>query len=883
MGVEFLQNFARAVIKEFTDESGKRVRIFDYLGKVVSRFLNIFTNKKEGMFHYDPETGKHEPVSEELLAKLEKELGVTISVDEPFYTSRKPTVVTFGGEFLLNEVISTSGIAEVITKTFPDAKDADTCKSLIITNLLNIGSSRQIENWADGSILPFLCPKAQLKSQRVSEFYERAGSAATEASFYNHYTDYLFNKCGLGGTFQLDSTGARCSSKKITLANFWKHEGDTGYGPRVALLQEFSSMPAYAEPFSGNINDKTTYGPMIYRLDALGINIEHMIDDCGYYSAKNIDVNYKDNVCIHDYIMKVKKDTKLLTQFTNEGFTSLIKSENATPFGGKVFYVDIHKVNAGTKHDKPAYLYVIFDNEKFHNDVKQIQKEFNEGKFDKNEYNIRFSRAGMFGLISGEKHTGAEILYLYNTKLTLEQSFDFSKNYAGLLPIRVHNDLTLHGRLLVWMLSLAVLRIIQIMLKSYNMDIVSFFNTLKKQYAHVYKNTIVVDSKRPDVNAIFAQLKINLPDKLELRYDGTVKYEHSEIPVTPEWSTLAKKYDPNTSEEPTLKPQKSKKDKTDAKKSNKEQSGSTNGDKQPIKKKTPGNAGRIKGSENHKTIERRNFLQLLTNIRDKKAADEGMTPEDIEKMDKEIESNNVKVRGRKAGSKNKTTLLYEALESDAKAYIDKLAVKLSMTHEEVIKYILSLADSSQDADTTTTESRGQGRPKGSYNQSTLETHAIERVVVAMIVAYAECLNLDVYEFVDFVIGKTPTCSEKDSDKDVVNDQEERKPEDRRGRKKGQKNAKTLIKEANLERGEVFLKKFQSENSLSRDEAIKLLWKQNNPFKESTTGDRPVGRPKGSYGLKRIESLVLQASGSCMAEMGDAIVYTEGLLVPFFEL
>ena len=867
MALEFFKNFARFVVKKVKNATGKVHKIQIHLGKIIDKKNCIFKNRSDGVFQFNPETLTKTPVSEDIYKEK--------NVDS---RSKKPSVVTCGGEILLRELLSTSGLDKVISKTFPDPTDADTCSCLVISNLLQIGSSRHIKNWAEGSILPYLYPNAKLTSQRISEFYTKAGTAAIESDFYVNYIEYLFKTCGINGYFNNDSTGVECATKNITEINFWNHDGDKGHGARISLCEHITGMPVFMHPFDGNINDVIAYSSTINRLKALNIPFENITSDCGYYSKKNIDEHYdENNILISNYIMKVKSNSNYLNEVAKKWNYVTNLEDNATTYCGKTYFVSCQKVMAGTKNDKPAYLYAIVDFEKFNSDCAELQKRYIDGKINQTEFVEKINRCGIFGIISGKKLTNHAIIYFYNLRLTIEQSFDISKNYAGLLPIRIHNDFTFHGKLLVWFMSLALFRIIQIMIKPLNIDMVTFFNNLRYQYAHVYTNTIVLDEKKSRVSEIYQQLKINLPDKIEIKYDNTLNYQHSNIPNIPEWSVIVKNYNPETLEEPKLN--KKAKEKYEKKANRK----SCNRELKSINTKseaeTHAKLGRKSGSLNKKTIARKNLINTLNKICEKKAAEEGITSEQIKDANTELGKKSDKNQGRKKGSKNINTKLYEAIESIAQERIDQLTADLSCNRDEALQTIISRNEDCNEAKDEINEYKAKGRPKGSYSKATLEARAVKILVIAIIVEFAEFLKISIDEFVNLFSGKisNSTCIE------VYNNQTENLQKKQRGRRKGHLNTKTIERNAELEKGQVFLDKFQQEHNLHKEEVIKILWEENHLRVESSSVCSGRGRPKGSYGIKTMKKALVQAISSCIAKKGENIVYSRGMFVPFFEI
>ena len=50
-------------------------------------------------------------------------------------------------------------------------------------------------------------------------------------------------------------------TQKITLTDFWNHDGNKGHGIRLILLDQIGGMPIYYRPIYGNITDVVTFCP----------------------------------------------------------------------------------------------------------------------------------------------------------------------------------------------------------------------------------------------------------------------------------------------------------------------------------------------------------------------------------------------------------------------------------------------------------------------------------------------------------------------------------------------------------------------------------------------------------------------------------------------
>jgi transposase len=73
----------------------------------------------------------------------------------------------------------------------------------------------------------------------------------------------------------------------------------------------------------------------------------------------------------------------------------------------------------------------------------------------------KMAQLGLFVIISSENLPTSEILPLYYTRQQVEQVFDVSKNNADILPIRVQNEDTFRGHLILAFLATVVIQKLQ--------------------------------------------------------------------------------------------------------------------------------------------------------------------------------------------------------------------------------------------------------------------------------------------------------------------------------------------------------------------------------------------------------------------------------------
>jgi len=114
---------------------------------------------------------------------------------------------------------------------------------------------------------------------------------------------------------------------------------------------------------------------------------------------------------------------------------------------------------------------------------------------------------------------------LYYTRQAIEQVFDFSKNYANLLPVRDHTEESFRGHLFVsFMSTLAIMTIDRLLREAHprsskpKYNFLQLRSSLRQVKCDVYDDDSIVLPIEPDKKsrAIAENLKVVLPKKLPL-------------------------------------------------------------------------------------------------------------------------------------------------------------------------------------------------------------------------------------------------------------------------------------------------------------------------------------------------------------------------------
>jgi hypothetical protein len=471
-----------------------KINEMEYLGRVVDKDKGIFKSKTRGTFAYSLESG----------------YSTTPYLDVDSYTDKKEKLTPiFGDIFLFNEIIKNSGFLAVIEKSL--SVELDTLISLVAHKILDPGFSYSYaEEWWEDSYAKFLYPKAQMKSQRISEFLSRLGEEENFRNFFHAYLTFLTDKQKEVGIL-IDSTGLP-NDIKIPLTAVNNHNGVISNEARLILILDRSTnMPIYFRYVPGNIVDVSTLRTTLNELNAYGVKVNYAIMDAGYYSEDNIKELYEEKI---PFVIRLVPNRKIFKVLINEHAYDLDDAKYMVSYRERI--VSIKRVQIKL-FEQISYAYVALDHDRHHDEfTKYVHGALKNKDTTIEEINEVRKNKGLFVLLSKEPIEINDILPIYYTRQSIEQVFDIGKNNADLLPLRVHSEETLKGRLLVSFLSTISYLLVNKTLVKTNYCAKGVFHLFKRLKCKVFDDLITINEPIKNINDVANILKITIPQKIKL-------------------------------------------------------------------------------------------------------------------------------------------------------------------------------------------------------------------------------------------------------------------------------------------------------------------------------------------------------------------------------
>ncbi len=568
-----------------------------YLGRVLDKDAGIYKSRKRGIFTFDPETGEFGTVPEGYVPPNLQD-----------GRKRQPGIsVDFGDAFFINEFLHSSGFMEVVDRI--EYGNPDTLHCMLLFYILSGLANCDAIHWYEGSFARLLYPRANLASQRISDFLASVGTPEKQMTYQQAYIRFVMEHYNPDKNILVDSSGLP-NGIHFPLTEKNVHNGKISNEIRlIFVVQKSTGLPLYYQAVPGNVVDVSTLSRIFLHLDSLGVEVSSCIMDAGCNSGDNLDLFYdEDHRCKIGFITRIGSNDRTFKEMIRGELATIVSRENFVKYEDCYLFIKKKKILAGSHKNHPAWMYLGLDCSRMSDEQHKLLKCAKRSPLSLDEVYDAMQTEGIFGILSGMDYGCEEILPAYYQRQAAEQIFDFAKNYTKLLPLRTNNEATFRGHLLLSYIASCAVKMIQLRLKEANLFFGSRLACLRNQKCTIYPNRIVTDVPQKEANDTYKAFGMKCPDAIPIR-DGVLAY------VPPAAGSIP----------PEQKKRKGKK---------------VTACREPDREE-PKKRGRPKGSKNKSTLEREAMMETQSNI-------------------------GKRGRGRPKGSKNKATLEREARDAAAK-------------------------------------------------------------------------------------------------------------------------------------------------------------------------------------------------------------------------
>ena len=482
------------------DGSKVKQKYLGNLGRVIDKNSGIFHSRERGRFRYTLEEGfckLPDAYSEELeTAKTER------------------LILDFGDSFFLSQYFERQAFRDAFYQVLPE--QTDTLLSLIFYRILTDKKANcYADTWWQGNYASVLFPKAKLASQRVSEFLVEVGAEEVQRRFFQEYFRLLYGSQGAAGIL-IDSSGIPNASK-MSVTQISNHNGDISLEARlIYVIDRKTGMPIYFRYCPGNIVDVSTLCTTLAELRQYSIAIDYAIVDAGYCCEENILELYQNHV---RFLTRLAPNRTLFKDIAKEQLPNLMTSANALRYGNRLLYIKKASVEL---YGNEGFAYIGVDVDNRNQQMKKAAFAAIDDKLSSEDADARMSKLGVFMIISSENIEIVDLLPLYYTRQQVEQVFDLVKNNADILPLRVQNEDTFRGHLMLTFLATVLLQKLQrdILAKRKKNDKTNpegALFTLRNQKCKVYANEIVPQEAVKSINDVYKLFQIKCPAVISIK------------------------------------------------------------------------------------------------------------------------------------------------------------------------------------------------------------------------------------------------------------------------------------------------------------------------------------------------------------------------------
>jgi hypothetical protein len=471
-------------------QGGKIQKTYENLGKVIDKEKGIYQNRERGVFLYNINNDVYStPDTEYMLpCKLKKE----------------KLILDFGDIYFLDTYLRREKLTTALDAM--GYRNPDTLYAMLSYYILCTTAMCHAGDWWEGSYARILYHKANLTSQRISDFLADIGEEQSLRGFFSEYISYLGEKVSNGTNILIDSTGLP-NSIRFPLTAISNHNGEISNEVRLIYLTQMETgLPIYFRYCPGNVIDVSTLVRTILELKESGVNTKFAIMDAGYYDQDNIATLYQNKV---SFVCRLKTNLKLYRSLIAQHLGDIEKKENFVCYNRRYAY--IKRVSCELIPGYKAYAYIGMDIDRKASESRKLFKRAKGEKLSNGEVFEKMSSQGAFMLVSSGPIAKDQILPTYYMRQQIEQIFDIGKNYADMLPLRVQNEDTFRGHLLMTFIATVVVKKIQDNLKDTIYNPISMFLNLRNQKCKVYESRVIPQEAFKKANDVYKLFKIVCP------------------------------------------------------------------------------------------------------------------------------------------------------------------------------------------------------------------------------------------------------------------------------------------------------------------------------------------------------------------------------------
>ena len=466
------------------------------IGRVLDEARHIFSSRERGVFTFDPATGQYGPAPADFAPGLPRRRG------------HEQLLLDFGDVFIVKEFLDRNGMMAAVEAI--GYGNPDTLKAMLLYYVLCSTANCHAEAWWEGSYARILFPRANLSSQRISDFLVAIGDEYSQREFFGKYLGMLKAKEKELGNILIDSTGMP-NSIHFPLTAISSHNGEISSEVRlIYVLHQETGLPLYFRYCPGNVVDVSTLGRTIEELKQMGVNTKFSVMDAGYYDNENLGLLFENRI---SFIMRLRENFRLYKELLAAHRGSLEEKSNLVQYNDR--YVYIKCVECLPDGKNRAYAYIGLDVTRRNDEAGKLFKRARKCSMTTDDVHEAMATQGVFIIISSRRIARDRILPAYYSRQQIEQVFDIGKNYADFLPVRVQTEEAFRGHLLLTFMAAVAVKLIQDKLKDSPYNPISMLLNMRNQKCKVFENAVIPQEAYKKANDCYKLLGVECPVKID--------------------------------------------------------------------------------------------------------------------------------------------------------------------------------------------------------------------------------------------------------------------------------------------------------------------------------------------------------------------------------
>ena len=309
----------------------------------------------------------------------------------------------------------------------------------------------------------------------------------------------------------VDSTGLPNSSR-MPLTAVSNHNGQVSEECRLTyVLEQSTGLPVYLRAAAGNVVDVTTLERTFAELGAAGLPASWAVLDAGYWSAANVRAMQAAGI---RFLTRLKPNVKPYKRLVSERLAGVREAGNLVAHGGRYVYVD--RSEAELVPGVAGWLYLCLDMQTRGQEQHKLFGRAGKKGLTPEQVHGRMERMGVFVLASTADIPAEGVLDAYYARQRIEQVFDVGKNYASLLPVRVHSEEALRGHLLLTFCATALLCRLQSRMPAKAAPMPQALAAARNQKCKVYESKVITCEPTSAANELYKAIGAACPVEIPL-------------------------------------------------------------------------------------------------------------------------------------------------------------------------------------------------------------------------------------------------------------------------------------------------------------------------------------------------------------------------------